>query len=117
MKIQELLKVAETGSLTKKERAQAREQIGAYYAKKLSGLQENLFAVLEKRHTGALDPFEIDAYIHRYHKQSQELYIYMNHRSLSNDNLPRWLRDMDDDERGMRVWQPETELQDEEAQS
>ena len=110
-KIQELLAITETRKLTPSERKIVREQIGFYYEKKLAGLQEKLFATLELHTPGKLDPFEIDQYIHLYHRQSQELYKYINYyHSFSNDSLPEWLRDMDDEERGIRVWEPDTEL-------
>jgi hypothetical protein len=109
-KTQQLLEILQTRSLTKAERAIAREQISLYYAKKLADLQQNLFEALEGRHTGVLDPFEVDQYIHLYHKQSQELYVYINYRSHSNESLPLWLAAIDEDEQGIRVWQPETRL-------
>ncbi len=65
---------------------------------------------------GKLNPFEIDEYIHRYHKQSQELYVHMNYRSSSNEALPMWLKAIDEDESGIAVWQPETRLSHEEQQ-
>lgn len=114
-KTQQLLEILQTRNLTKSERATAREQIGQFYAKKLARLQKNLFDAVEKmRSAGEPDPFEIDDYIHHYHKQSQELYIYMNHRSLSNENLRIWLALIDEDEQGLRVWEPKTQLSDEE---
>jgi hypothetical protein len=61
-----------------------------------------------------LNPFERDEYIHRYHKQSQELYVYMNSQSSSNEALPGWLRAIDEDDRGVAVWQPGTRLPHEE---
>jgi hypothetical protein len=109
-KIQQLLEIAQTRGLTSSERAQAREEIGQYYARKLASLQQNLFEALEKRHTGELDPFEVDEYIHHYHKQSQELYAYINAQSHSNARLPMWLAAIDADERGIRVWEPARRL-------
>lgn len=109
-----LLDVLKQRELTKAERAIAREQIGRYYAKKLASLQQRLKEALEKRHTGELDPFDVDEYIHRYHKQSQELYVYMNAQSRSNANLPFWLKIIEADEQGRNVWQPEATLPHEE---
>ena len=116
-KIQQLLEIAQTRGLTTSERARAREEIGLYYARKLTSLQQNLFEALEKRHTGELDPFEVDEYIHHYHKQSQELYVYINSQSHSNASLPLWLAAIDADEQGISVWQPATKLPHEEKQS
>jgi hypothetical protein len=116
-KTQQLLEMLQTRSLTKSERAMAREQIELYYAKKLASLQRNLFEALVGRPGGELDPFEVDEYIHCYHKQSQELYSYMNSQSQSNDRLPVWLALIDADEQGLRVWQPATKLPHEEKQS
>ncbi len=109
-KVQQLLEIAQTRDLTSAERAQAREEIRLYYARKLASLQQNLFEALEKRHMGGLDPFEVDEYIHRYHKQSQELYAYINAQTHSNARLPMWLAAIDADERGVRVWEPGTRL-------
>ena len=114
---QQLLEVLKQRALTKAERAIAREQIGRYYAKKLASLQQRLFEALEKRHTGELDPFEVDEYIHHYHKQSQELYVYINARSHSNERLPIWLAAIEADEQGRNVWQPTTMLPHEEQPS
>ena len=113
-KIQQLLLAAQTRDLTKSERARAREEIGSYYARKLAHLQQNLFDAIEKRHTGEMDPFEVNEYIHRYHKQSQELYIYMSYRGNSNASLPMWLAAIDADEQGEDVWEPATKLPNEE---
>lgn len=114
---QQLLEILKQRELTKAERAIAREQIGRYYAKKLASLQQHLFESLEKRRTGELDPFEVDEYIHRYHKQSQELYVYINTRSHSNASLPIWLAAIEADEQGRNVWQPRTMLPHEEQPS
>jgi len=61
-KTKQLLEILQTRGLTKAERAMAREQIELYYAKKLASLQRNLFEALVGRHTGELDPFEVDQY-------------------------------------------------------
>jgi hypothetical protein len=113
-KIQQLLQIAQTRGLTSAERGRAREEIELYYARKLTNLQQNLFEALEKRHTGKLDPFEVDEYIHHYHKQSQELHTYINAQSHSNASLPIWLAAIDADEQGIRVWEPATKLPHEE---
>ena len=115
-KTQQLLEILETRPLTKTERASARKEISLYYERKLAGLQAALFKAIALDSPGKLNPFEIDEYIHRYHKQSQELYVYMNYRSSSNESLPGWLRDIDDDDQGSRVWQPATRLPHEEPQ-
>jgi hypothetical protein len=109
-KTQELLAIIQIRSLTKAERASARQQIGLYYARKLESLQTALFDAISLDAPGKLDPFEIDEYIHCYHKQSQELYVYMNYQSSSNVHLPGWLRVIDEDEQGIAVWQPKTVL-------
>jgi len=87
------------------------------FTRKLASLQQNLFEALEKRHIGELDPFEVDDYIHHYHKQSQELYVYINSQSHSNASLPLWLAAIDADEQGISVWQPATKLPHEEKQN
>ncbi len=115
-KTKQILEILQTRALTKAERASAREQIELYYAKKLAGLQRHLFEALVRHDTGELDPFEVDEYIHHYHKQSQELYSYMNSRSQSNEHLRLWLALIDEDEQGIRVWQPSTKLPHEEKQ-
>ncbi len=109
-KTQELLAILQTRSWTKAERASARQQISRYYERKLASLQTVLFEAIARDVPEKLNSFEIDEYIHRYHKQSQELYVYMNYRSPSNEALPMWLRAIDEDERGVAVWQPATRL-------
>ncbi|GHO96484.1 hypothetical protein KSF_065320 [Reticulibacter mediterranei] len=113
----QLLEILKLRELTKAERAVAREQIGRYYAKKLAHLQQHLFEALVMRRTEELDPFEIDEYIHRYHKQSQELYVYINTQSHSNASLPIWLEAIEADEQGRNVWQPRTMFPHEEQHS
>lgn len=115
-KIQELLAILQTRSWTKAERASARQQISLYYERKLANLQTALFEAIALDSPGKLSPFEIDEYIHRYHKQSQELYVYLDYRSSSNPALPMWLKAIDEDERGISVWQPATRLPNEEKQ-
>lgn len=115
-KTQELLAILNTRSWTKAERASARQQINLYYERKLASLQTAIFEAIALDLPGKLNPFEIDEYIHRYHKQSQELYVYMNYRSSSNEALPMWLKAIDEDESGINVWQPKTRLPHEEQQ-
>src|SRR5579875_3251906 len=69
-KTQELLAILQTRPWTKGERASARQQISRYYQRKLASLQHALFEVIAPDHGEKPDPFEIDTYIHRYHKQS-----------------------------------------------
>ena len=115
-KIHELYARAQTGSLTTSERATVREQIGSYHAKKLMNLQSNLFEALGIPSPEKQDPFEIEEYIHHYHKQSQELFTYINYaHSFSNASLLGWLREMDEEERGIHIWQPATQLPGEET--
>lgn len=114
MKTQELLAILQTRSWTKTERACARQHISLYYERKLAELQTVLFEAVALDSPRKRNPFEIDEYIHRYHKQSQELYVHMNYRSSSNESLPAWLRAIDEDERGISVWQPATKLPEEE---
>lgn len=109
-KTQELLVILQSRSWTKAERTSARQQISLYYERKLASLQTALFEAIQLDSPEKPNPFEIDEYIHRYHKQSQELYVYMNYRSSSNEALPGWLRVIDEDDRGIAVWQPETKL-------
>jgi hypothetical protein len=109
-KTQELLAIIQTRLLTKAERDSARQLIGLYYERKLASLQTALFEAISLDVPEKLDPFEIDECIHCYHKQSQELYVYMNYQSSSNVHLPGWLRVIDEDERGIAVWQPKTVL-------
>jgi|SRR5689334_19399895 len=116
-KIQQLLEIARTRKLTTAERTLAREQIELFNARKLASLQKLLFDALGVQYPEKLDPYDIDEYIHRYHKQSQEWYKHVNYHSASNERLPLWLAEIDDDEQGIRVWEPETRLPHEEEQS
>jgi hypothetical protein len=67
-----------------------------------------------KGHTGELDSFEVDEYIHCYHRQSQELYACINSQPCSNASLPLGLAVIDADEREILVGEPDTKLPDEE---
>ena len=93
-----------------------RQQISLYYERKLANLQAVLLKAITLDTPGKLSPFEIDEYIHCYHKQSQELYVYLDYRSTSNPVLPMWLKAIDEDERGISVWRPATRLPNEEQQ-
>jgi hypothetical protein len=115
-KIQELLAIRQTRPWTKAEQAAVRQQISLYYERKLASLQAALLKAITLDSPGKLSPFEIDEYIHCYHKQSQELYVYLDYRSPSNPALPMWLKAIDEDERGISVWQPATRLPHEEPQ-
>src|SRR5436305_12868408 len=111
--VQQLLAIAQTRDLTKAERAQAREEITRYYGKKLAALQQKLFEAIGLHHTKEPDPFAVDGYIHRYHKQSQELYTYINAHAHSNASLAAWLAAIDADDQRIQVWEPATQLFDE----
>src|SRR5579875_822121 len=84
-KTQELLAILQTRPWTKAERALVRQQIRRYYERKLADLQRHRVQAIQRKAVANLPVFEVDEYIHRYHKQSQELYVYMNYRSSSNE--------------------------------
>jgi hypothetical protein len=109
-KTQALLTILQTRTWTKAERASARQEINRYYERKLASLQSALFEAIALHTPEQRTPFEIDEYIHRYHKQAQELYAFINARSFSNELLPRWLEMIEEDDRGIVVWQPKTSL-------
>lgn len=113
---QELLTILRARAWTKAERASARQEISRYYERKLASLQSALFEAIALHTPEQRTPFEIDEYIHRYHKQAQELYAYINARSFSNEILPQWLQMIDEDDRGIAVWQPKTRLLPDEEQ-
>ncbi len=79
-------------------------------------LQHALFEAIALNTPEQSSPFEMDEYIHRYHKQAQELYAFINARSFSSEMLPRWLQMIDEDDRGIAVWQPKTRLLPDEEQ-
>ena len=108
--IQQLLAILPIRPWTKAERASARQQITLYYERKLAALQSQLFAAIGLNSPNMADPFIVDEFIHHYHKQSQELYSFVNHRTHSNESLPYWLRIIDRDEQGKGVWEPGTQL-------
>ncbi|MEO6887746.1 MAG: hypothetical protein ABI456_01830, partial [Ktedonobacteraceae bacterium] len=68
-KTQELLAILNTRSWTKAERTSARQQINLYYERKLASLQTALFEAIAVDAPKKVTPFEIDEYIHRYHKR------------------------------------------------
>jgi hypothetical protein len=107
---QQLLAILPIRSWTKAERASARQQITLYYERKLMALQTALFEAIALNSPNMANSFDIDEYIHSYHKQSQELYSFINHRTHSNESLPYWLRIIDRDEQGEGVWEPNTQL-------
>ena len=109
-KTQTLLTILQARAWTKAERASARQEINRYYERKLASLQHALFEAIALNTPEQRNPFEMDEYIHRYHKQAQELYAFINARSFSNEMLPRWLQMIDEDDRGIAVWQPKTRL-------
>jgi len=85
-------------------------RINRYYERKLASLQHALFEAIALNTPEQRNPFEMDEYIHRYHKQAQELYAFINTRSFSNEMPPRWLQMIDEDDRGIAVWQTKTRL-------
>jgi hypothetical protein len=115
-KTQILLTILQARAWTKTERASARQEINRYYERKLASLQHALFETTALHPPEQRNPFEIDESIHRYHKQAQELYTFINARSFSNEMLPRWLQMIDEDDRGIAVWHPKTRLLPEEEQ-
>jgi hypothetical protein len=80
--VQELLTILQTRTWTKAERASARQEISHYYERKLACLQSALFETIALHTPEQRTPFEIDEYVHRYHKQAQELYAFINARSF-----------------------------------
>jgi hypothetical protein len=115
-KTQTLLTILQARAWTKAERASARQEINRYYERKLASLQHALFEAIALNTPEQRNPFEMDEYIHRYHKQAQELYAFINARSFSNEMLPRWLQMIEEDDRGIAVWQPKTRLLPDEEQ-
>lgn len=98
--------VPETRPLTKAERAAARERIGQYHERKLAALQAAVYAALQQCQTGVMDPFALDQVIHEYHRQSQELFTFINTYFPPNVRLPQLLALIDAEERGEWSWQP-----------
>ena len=115
-KTQTLLTTLQARAWTKTERASARQEINRYYERKLASLQHALFEAIALHTPEQRNPFEIDEYIHHYHKQAQELYAFINARSFSNEMLPQWLQMIDEDDRGIAVWHPKTRLLPDEVQ-
>lgn len=114
--VQALLTILQTRTWTKVERASARREISRYYERKLARLPSALFEAVALNAPEQRNPFGIDECIHRYHKQAQELYAFINARSFSNEMLLRWLQMIDEDDRGIVVWQPKTRLLPDEEQ-
>ena len=97
-KTQILLTILQARAWTKTERASTRQEINRYYERKLASLQHALFEAIALHTPEQRNPFEVDEYIHRYHRQAQELYAFINARSFSNEMLPRWLQIIDEDD-------------------
>ncbi len=98
--------VAETRSMTKGERAAARAQIAQYHERKLAALQATVAAAFQQCQAGAVDAFAVDQVIHEYHRQSQELFTFINTYVPSNARLPQLLALIDAEERREWSWQP-----------
>lgn len=86
-KTQTLLTILQARAWTKAERASVRQEINRYYERKLASLQDARFEAIALNTPEQRNPFEMYEYIHRYHKQTQELYAFINARSFLNEML------------------------------
>lgn len=98
--------------LSKAERKAARERIEKYHQKKLVELQKVVYDKFEEFYQGQIDAFELDYVIHIYHKQSQELFSFINTYYPSNDRLHIILSFIDEEEQGKWRWKPKTKMED-----
>lgn len=94
--------------LNKTERKEAREKIEEYHKKKLGELMEYVFEKVEEYKKGKIDAFDLDYVIHIFHKQSQELYSFVNTFYPNNSELPKLLQLMKEEEEGVWKWIPRT---------
>jgi len=95
--------------LTKGERAAARARIEQYHERKLAALQAAVYAAFQQCYAGAIDAFALDQVIHQYHRQSQELFSFINAFFPSNARLLQLLALIDAEEQGEWSWQPQPE--------
>lgn len=99
-------------NLNKTERAEARKRIEKYHQKKLADLQKVVFDNSQEFYKGKINAFELDQIIHIYHKQSQELFSFINEYYPTNDGLLIILSFIDAEEKGEWKWIPKTKMED-----
>ena len=100
--------------LSKEERKEAREKIEDYHKKKQAELLDYVVKKIEEYKKGKVDVFEMDYIIHIYHKQSQELFSFINTFYPSNDRLHLLLDLIKEEEGGGDKWQPKIKQEKEE---
>ena len=104
-----MAKETEGTELNKLQRKEARIRIEKYHQEKLIQLQKYIHEGLDQLENGKSDACELDRIIHIYHRQSQELFSFINTYYGSNDSLPTLLAMIDSEENGGQAWEPETE--------
>ena len=71
-------------------------------------MQEFVFQKLNDLHKRKAEVFEIDHIIHVYHKQSQELFKFINTYHTRNSMLSILTEAIKEEEKGIWKWEPET---------
>jgi len=94
-------------SVLPKERKAARQKIEDYHQAKLAELQKFVHDKFNEFYAGKINAFELDHVIHIYHKQSQELFSFVNFYYEKNSHLEEFLDFIEKEEKGERCWEPE----------
>ncbi len=95
--------------LSKAERKAAHEKVNAYFERKQAELLEPVLEAIDRYRRREIDVWDVDHIIHIYHRQSQELYSYINSYSTGS-GLPIILRLIEAEEQGDEqfTWRPRT---------
>lgn len=97
----------ESQSFDKEQCKAARKAIGDYHKKKLAELQKFVYDKFQDFYAGKIDAFELDHVIHIYHRQSQELFKFVNAFYGENRYLGMILKMIKNEEKGDYCWEPE----------
>ena len=99
-------------SLTKQERKLLRERLEKFHQEKLIELQEFIFKRFEDFHKGIINVFDLDRVIHIHHKQSQELFSFVNRYYTSNSMLDLLARMEESQKYDIWSWEPRISQED-----
>ncbi|HUD07205.1 MAG TPA: hypothetical protein VMR34_04940 [Candidatus Saccharimonadales bacterium] len=85
---------------SKSEAKASRQEIEDYWQQKLEEAQASIRKALKEFDKGKINAFDVDHVINEYHKQSKNIYSFLNMYKWSNDNLPKILKMIQEEEKG-----------------
>jgi hypothetical protein len=94
--------------LNKLQIKEARIRIEKHHQEKLIQLQGYILEGFNQLENGKIDAFELDRIIHLYHRQSQELYSFIDFYYQSDNRLQELLTIIASEENGGQAWEPKT---------